>query len=105
MRRTITMHCAEVYYLGKRVDYMYATIRLHFKLEDSDTHKYVITITESESGRYSFINGVDSLEYELWDGDRHVGGICKSRFRRIFFRPWVRKRYNITVKKVEIKRR
>ncbi|HDY87785.1 MAG TPA: hypothetical protein ENH82_06655 [bacterium] len=106
MKRTIEMrNDGYVYYHGKMIEYLLSAICDHFGLEDSDTHKYVITITVSKTGRYSFTNPSGYHMYTLYDGDRRVEGICKCHFKRLFFRPWVRKRYNITVKKVEIKRR
>ncbi len=106
MKRTIEIkNGGNVYYRGKIIEYLLSAICDHFGLEDSDTHKYVITITASKTGRYSFTNPSGYHMYGLYDGSDCVSDICKRHFNKLFFRPWVRKRYNITVKKVEIKRR
>ncbi len=105
MRRTITMRdIGTVFYRGKAIGYLLNSIRVHFGLEDSDTHKYVIAITESKDGRYLFKNPPRYHMYELWDGNEYIDGICKCLFSKLFFKPG-RKGYSITVEKVKIKRR
>lgn len=107
MKRTITMKSGRVYYHGQKIDYMFHAIRDHFKLIDSNTYKYIVTIVESMTGRYQFRNGHCPDMYDLYKigkkRDFLIESICKSKFKRVFFKPWVRKRYNITVKKVKIK--
>lgn len=103
MRRTIIMrNCGNVYYLGKYVEYMFSAMCRHFKLWDSDTHKYIISIVESKTGEYQFKHS--GSRYRLYKGKMFIQEVCKDHFVRIFFRPLVRKRYNITVKKVRIKK-
>ena len=109
MRRTITIENGHVYYLGKEIDYLLDSIRSHFGLKNSRIYKYVISIVESKTGRYNVerSGAMDDMYalYEIEDGaGSFVGEICQEHFVKIFFRPWLKKRYNITVKKVRIKK-
>ena len=107
MRRTITIDYENAYYRGKMIGYIFGDIRRHFDLESSETHKYVITITESKTGKYpgnyQFAEYGGGL-YALYNGNENLGVICIDKFSKLFFRPLLRRKYNITVKKVEIKK-
>lgn len=97
MRRTVEMRQENIYYRGKKVDYLAEYIRNHFNITNSRVYKYVITIVEGTE--YNFRNF--SLEYfGLHIGNSFIGVICKEYFEKVFFRPDPKKRYNITVKKV-----
>ena len=102
MKRTVTMDHGCLYYRGKEVEYMYSDMRDHFGLKDSETHKYVITITESKTGKYRFAHSGNM--YAVYKGKKCISEVCKNHLVRIFFRPLVKKRYNISVRKVKIRR-
>ncbi len=109
MKRTITMKYAAAYYGGKRIDYVMLNVRTYFKLRDSETHKYVITIVLAKDGEYRLVTDYEG-SYNIWqiygddmENDTFIGSICTRYFRKLFFTADQRRRYNITVKKVRIK--
>ena len=107
MRRTITMKDERFYYRGKLVSYVRAAIRSYFKLGSSGLCKYVITIVESKTGKYRLVHNRMG-DFDVWhnwqDADRFVGAVCFTHFKKLFFHASSKKRYDITVEKVKIKK-
>jgi len=104
MRRTIQVRdCGEVYYANRYVGYLVQGLRGRFKLEDSRTCKYAITITESKGGEFLFKKDCVDF-YAVYEDGLRIGGVCGTLFSKLFFKPNLRKQYNITVKKVKIKK-
>ena len=96
MKRTIEVKNEEAYYRGNNIGYMASNIRKFFRLDNSRTYKYVITITED--GVFGF--SPDAIYYVVRQYGQHVGIICRDSFDKLFFKPEVGMKYNITVKKV-----
>lgn len=107
MKRTIEINprdtvksVGDVFYRGKKVDYLLNAIRTNFKMHDGG--KYQITIVEG--GKYSFkIHDVegDNKVYMLYNKKTYISYLCKEKFDKVFFAPDENKSYDITVKKVK----
>ncbi len=106
MKRTIEIKGDYAYTNGRRVGYLTNTIRRSFfKYTDGF---YEVDIEESKRGRYRVFkndnpDGPLMVHIESPWRWSYYGLICSQKFAAVFFPLKHKKRYNITIKKVELK--
>ena len=103
MKRIIDMSGAYLCHKGSSIGMLVDTIRKHFKLKSG--HNYEITIIEGKKYIFKIHEGSMSMYYDVYRKcflfNDYVGLVCKEEFDNLFFVPDLKKRYDITVKKVK----
>jgi len=103
MKRTIEMKNNHVYYRGKKIGYVLSSTSEFFGLKNARVYKYAVTITEGT--QYIVENSKYEAFYYLKNAETgaSLGLVCKEIFDRLFFVLNLKKRYNVTVKKIRKK--